>query len=164
MNQAVHNGSFGATSASRRCAQETEIQDSRHNRGPSSLSVLCRLRLTTCVSTTRGRTCLRERFAIPLFEATQPTAHPLSLSNGSVSCPPGRTTRLHTRSYSPGVLRDDIRAGAAHEAPPDSGPHRSRIYVEPSFPHGTGIPEKSGWPQIATCLILDGWQRNTGCI
>ena len=45
----------------------------------------------------RGRTCLRERFAIPLFEATHPTAHPLSLSNESVSCPTGRTTRLHTR-------------------------------------------------------------------
>ena len=70
----------------------------------------------------RGRTCLRERFAIPLFEATHPTAHPLSLSNGSVFCPTGRTTRLHTRSYSPGVLRDDIGAAPTHEAPPDSAP------------------------------------------
>jgi hypothetical protein len=34
---------------------------------------------------------------------------------------------------------------------------------KPSFPYGTGIPEKSGWPQIATRLILDGWQWNTGC-
>jgi hypothetical protein len=119
----------------------------------------------------RGRTCLRERFAIPLFEATRPTGHALSLSNGSVSCPTGRTTRLHTRSYSPGVLRDDTRAASHTRRPPDSTPplanprsFTSRAPTQkPSFPHGTGIPEKSGRPQIATCLVLDGWQWNTGC-
>lgn len=71
MNQTVHNGSFGATSASRRARKKLKSRIQGTIVTPARCR-LGRLRLTTCVSTRRSargslacRTCLRERFASP---------------------------------------------------------------------------------------------------
>ena len=77
---------------------------------------------SACVSTRRS---VQDSLAVVLVCArdsrarlrSHAAAHLLSLSNESLVCPTGRTTPLHTRRYSPGVL-GDIRAALAHDAPP----------------------------------------------
>lgn len=97
---------------------------------------------SACVSTRRSA---QDSLAVVLVCArdsrarlrSHPAARPLSLSNESLACPTGRTTPLHTRRYSPGVLRRYSGSALTRRA---SGPRvtGNPRFVQNPLPSGSG--------------------------